>query len=41
MFTEGIVHKISRRQFTGMMLAGAASGLPLLGRAQAGGKLTL
>jgi len=37
----GIVHKISRRQFTGMMLAGAASGLPLLGRAQAGGKLTL
>jgi len=35
------VHKISRRQFTGMMLAGAASGLPLLGRAQAGGKLTL
>ena len=35
------MHKISRRQFTGMMLAGAASGLPLLGRAQAGGKLTL
>jgi iron(III) transport system substrate-binding protein len=32
---------ISRRQFTGMMLAGAASALPLPGRAQASGKLTL
>ena len=32
---------ISRRQFTGLMLAGAASALPLSGRTQAGGKLTL
>jgi iron(III) transport system substrate-binding protein len=39
---EAIVTRISRRQFSGMMLAGAATAaLPLRGRAQAGGKLTL
>src|SRR5690349_361132 len=32
---------LSRRRFTSMMLAGAASALPLHARAQAGGKLTL
>ena len=37
----GFVAKISRRQFNSMVLAGAASALPLALRAQSGGKLTL
>ena len=32
---------VTRRQFTGMLLAGAASTLPLRGQAQGSGKLTL
>ena len=33
--------RISRRQFTGMMLAGSAATLPIFGRAQGTKKLTL
>lgn len=33
--------RMTRRQFTGMMLAGAAATLPLPGRTQAAGKLTM
>jgi iron(III) transport system substrate-binding protein len=37
----GIVARMTRREFTKVMLAGAASALPLSARSQGGGKLTL
>ena len=33
--------RITRRQFTGMLVAGAASTLPIAARTQGGGKVTL
>ena len=38
---EEKMQRITRRQFNGMLLAGAAATLPLPARAQGAGKLTL
>lgn len=41
MSTEATMARMTRRQFTGMLLAGAATALPAGVRAQSTGKVTL